>query len=40
MDKKQTLKNVKADQVLKVNIADAKEPYSWQQPKLTDAAII
>ena len=31
-EKKQTIKNVKADQVLKVNIADATESYSWQQP--------
>ena len=29
--KKQTLKQVKADQVLKVNIADAHEVYLWQQ---------
>ena len=29
--KKQTLKQVKADQVLQVNIADANEAYSWQQ---------
>jgi len=28
---KQTIKNVKADQVLKVNIADAQEAYSWKQ---------
>ena len=34
--KKQTLKQVKADQVLKVNIADAHEVYSWQQSKLAD----
>ena len=29
---KQTLQNVKADQVLKVNIADAKEPYTFNHP--------
>jgi hypothetical protein len=32
--KKQVLQNVKADQVLTVNIADAKTPYTWPQPKL------
>lgn len=32
-EKKQTLKNVPADQVLKVNIADATELYSWQPAK-------
>ena len=32
-EKKQTIKNVKADQVLKVNIADAKDTYSWQYTK-------
>ena len=37
--KKQTLKQVKADQVLKVNIADAHEVYSWQQSKLADASL-
>ena len=37
--KKQTLRKVKADQVLKVNIADAKEVYSWQQDQLADASL-
>jgi len=37
--KKQTLKQVKADQVLKVNIVDAQEVYSWQQSKLADTAL-
>ena len=31
---KQTLQNVKADQVLKVNIANAKEPYTFKQPEI------
>jgi hypothetical protein len=30
--KKQVLTNVKADQVLKVNMADAKEPYTFARP--------
>ena len=34
-EKKQTIKNVKADQVLKVNIADAKDTYSWKQAAFT-----
>jgi hypothetical protein len=29
-ERKQTLRNIAADQVLKVNIADAEQPYSWQ----------
>ena len=33
-DKKQTIKNVKANQVLKVNIANARETYEWQPLKL------
>ena len=37
--KKQTLKQVKTDQVLNVRIADADEVYSWQQPNLADAAL-
>src|ERR1700761_9398693 len=32
--KKQTLQKVKADQVLKVNIADAKDPYTFKQPEI------
>jgi hypothetical protein len=32
--KKQTLKNVKADQMLKVNIADATDNYTFDQPKI------
>jgi hypothetical protein len=32
--KKQVLLNVKANQVLTVNIANAKEVYSWDQPKI------
>ncbi|MCW3092607.1 MAG: repeat protein [Ferruginibacter sp.] len=34
-NQQQTIKNVKADQVLKVSFADAKEAYSWQPSKLT-----
>ncbi|WP_259066709.1 VCBS repeat-containing protein [Mucilaginibacter sp. X4EP1] len=37
--KKQQLKNVKADQVLKVNIADAKESYSFAQPVKNNASL-
>ncbi len=32
--KKQRLQKVKADQVLKVNIADAKDPYTFNQPEI------
>ncbi|MDB5022363.1 MAG: RNA-binding protein [Mucilaginibacter sp.] len=32
--KKQTLQNVKADQVLKVNISNARDPYSFKQPEI------
>ncbi|HTD98992.1 MAG TPA: VCBS repeat-containing protein [Mucilaginibacter sp.] len=32
--KKQTLQNVKADQLLKVNIADAKVPYTFKRPEI------
>jgi hypothetical protein len=32
--KKQTLQKVKADQVLKVNIADAKDPYTFNLPEI------
>lgn len=34
-NKKQTIKNVKADQLLKVTIADAKETYSWSAEAVT-----
>ena len=37
--KKQTLNQLKANQVLKVNIADAHEAYSWQQPIRADASL-
>ena len=37
--KKQTLNQVKANQVLKVNMADAHEAYSWQQPTRADASL-
>ena len=37
--KKQTLRQVKVDQVLKVNIADAHEVYSWQQSKPAEASL-
>jgi hypothetical protein len=37
-DKKQTIKNVKANQVLEVTIADAVD-YSWQQPKTDENAL-
>ncbi|MEP6595825.1 MAG: VCBS repeat-containing protein [Ginsengibacter sp.] len=37
--KKQTVTQVKADQVLSINISDAHELYSWQQSKVADAAL-
>ena len=37
--KKQVLQNVKANQVLTVNIKDAKVPYGWPQPKFADKAL-
>jgi hypothetical protein len=37
--KRQLLKNVKTDQVLKVNIAGAHDPYNWQQPELSAGAL-
>ena len=37
--KKQVLQNVKANQVVTVNIADAKEPYTWPQPKIADKTL-
>ena len=37
--KKQVLQNVNANQVLTVNIANAKVPYSWPQPKTADKAL-
>ncbi|MCR8560733.1 VCBS repeat-containing protein [Mucilaginibacter sp. BJC16-A38] len=38
-DKKQTIQNVKADQVLKVNIADAHENYSFNQPAINTKSL-
>jgi hypothetical protein len=38
-NKKQRLLNVKADQKLKVNIADAKETYLYEQPKIATKAL-
>ncbi|MEP7141990.1 MAG: VCBS repeat-containing protein [Ferruginibacter sp.] len=35
-EKKQTLKKIHAGQLLKVNITDAKETYSWEQAKLIE----
>ncbi len=37
--KKQVLENVKADQTLKVNIADAKEAYTFNQPAIDKQAL-
>ncbi|WP_419803269.1 VCBS repeat-containing protein [Mucilaginibacter sp.] len=37
--KKQVLKEVKADQVLKVNISNAHQNYSWQQPAIAKNAL-
>jgi hypothetical protein len=37
--KKQTLQNVKADQVLKVNITNARDAYSFDQPKLNKKSL-
>jgi hypothetical protein len=37
--KKQVLQNVKANQVLTVNIANAKEPYLWVTPKVADKTL-
>ena len=37
--KKQTLRNVKADQVLKVDIADAAVPYSFKQPEIDKQSV-
>ncbi|GAC1301566.1 MAG: VCBS repeat-containing protein [Mucilaginibacter sp.] len=37
--KKQTLQNVKADQVLKVNIANAKDIYTFNQPKINTGSL-
>jgi len=37
--KQQTLKNVKADQMLKVNIADAKEPYKFNLPAINKRSL-
>jgi hypothetical protein len=37
--KKQTLQNIKADQVLKVNISNAKGNYSFSQPKINTGSL-
>jgi len=37
--KKQTIKNVSANQVLTVNIVDAKDAFSWQQPVIAEQAL-
>ncbi|MEP7108542.1 MAG: VCBS repeat-containing protein [Ferruginibacter sp.] len=37
--KKQTLRQVKADQSLTVNVADANELYTWQRPMIDDASL-
>ncbi|MDF2430629.1 MAG: hypothetical protein JWP44_260 [Mucilaginibacter sp.] len=37
--KKQTLKNVRANQLLKVNIADAKDNYTFNQPKINTQSL-
>ncbi len=37
--KKQTLKNVKADQVLQVNIKDADAPYTFKQPEINKQSL-
>lgn len=36
---KQTLRNVKANQVLKVDISNAHEPYFWQKPSVANDAL-
>lgn len=38
-NKKQTLKGVKADQVLKVNIANSKDSYSFDQPAINKKSL-
>jgi hypothetical protein len=37
--KKQTIRNIKADQVLKVNTADTDESYSWTKPAIAGEAL-
>ncbi|MBS1576458.1 MAG: VCBS repeat-containing protein [Bacteroidetes bacterium] len=37
--KKQTLKQVKADQTLIVNVANAQEAYSWKRPAMTESPL-
>lgn len=37
--KRQVMRQVKANQVLTVNIADAKEPYTWLVPKIDTNAL-
>ncbi|HEY6977724.1 MAG TPA: VCBS repeat-containing protein, partial [Chitinophagaceae bacterium] len=38
-EKKQTIKDVKADKVLRVNITDAHELYSWEKPMIAGNAL-
>jgi len=38
-NKKQTIENVKANQVLTVNINNATEQYTWDQPKVAEKAL-
>jgi hypothetical protein len=38
--KKQVLRNVKADQLLKVNIANAAETYDWSHPTIATNALL
>jgi hypothetical protein len=38
-EKKQTIKDVKADQVLRANIADADKSYSWEKPAVAGEAL-
>jgi hypothetical protein len=37
--KKQSIKNVKANQVLTVSMNNALDPYSWDQPKVAEKAL-
>ena len=37
--KKQVLQNVKADRLITLNIADAKQRYTWESPKTTDKTL-
>ncbi|MEO6547121.1 MAG: VCBS repeat-containing protein [Ferruginibacter sp.] len=38
-NKKQTLQNIKADQLLTVKFADANEVYTWQTPNIHDQSL-